>query len=62
MVSPSQDRLLTVKDVAELLNVGKSTVWAWAEIGRLPQPVRLGGRCTRWWHSQVLEAVAQVWK
>jgi excisionase family DNA binding protein len=39
---------VTARDVAELLCVSTRTVWRWAAAGRLPAPVRVGGRCTRW--------------
>ncbi len=39
--------LLTDRDVANLLNVGRATVWRWVAEGRLPQPKRIA-RTTRW--------------
>lgn len=40
--------LLDVKQVAELLNIGVSTVWALVKVGRFPEPIRLTTRCSRW--------------
>ena len=40
--------LLDVKQVAELLNIGVSTVWAMVKVGRFPEPIRLTARCARW--------------
>ena len=46
------DRLLTVKQVAEILSIGKSTVWLKCKNGTLPKPVKLG--CgTRWRMSEI---------
>ena len=46
------DRLLTVKQVAEILSIGKSTVWSKCKNGTLPKPVRLGSG-TRWRSSEI---------
>lgn len=40
--------LLDVKQVAKLLNIGVSTVWALVKVGRFPEPIRLTTRCSRW--------------
>jgi excisionase family DNA binding protein len=40
--------LWTVRDVARCLSVSERTVWRWAAEGRLPAPVRLQRRSTRW--------------
>lgn len=46
--------LLDVKQVAELLNIGASTVWALVKEGRFPEPIRLTSRCSRWKRSDVV--------
>lgn len=46
--------LLDVKQVAELLNIGVSTVWALVKVGRFPEPIRLTSRCSRWKRSDVV--------
>ena len=46
--------LLDVKQVAELLNIGVSTVWALVKEGRFPEPIRLTSRCSRWKRSDVV--------
>ena len=46
--------LLDVKQVAELLNIGVSTVWALVKEGRFPEPIRLTSRCSRWTRSDVV--------
>ncbi|MCA1729532.1 MAG: helix-turn-helix domain-containing protein [Actinobacteria bacterium] len=36
MVRPLEKDLLGVEDIAELMGVGKATVWRWCREGRLP--------------------------
>ena len=36
------------KSVAKRYEIGRSTVWHWASIGRLPKPYRLSSQTTRW--------------
>lgn len=42
------EQLLTVKQVANMLGIGKSTVWELARTGKLPKPIKLSSRITRW--------------
>jgi predicted DNA-binding transcriptional regulator AlpA len=39
--------LVTDKQAAEMLSMGRSTFWREVKIGRLPAPIKLGG-LTRW--------------
>ena len=52
-----QEQRLTVKQVADLLQIGVSTVWAMVKDDRLPAPERYGSRCTRWRLGAVLEVL-----
>lgn len=54
------NRLLTDHQVAAALGLGRSTVWRWVTEGRLPQPVRLSGKCTRWRAADIEAFVAQT--
>ena len=47
-------------EVASLLSVGRSTIWKWSKSGRIPKPVKLTARCSRWRRSDILEYVASV--
>jgi len=47
--------LLTVNDVAKLLSAGRRTICRWAQIGRMPEPVKLGRRCVRWRRADLLD-------
>lgn len=47
------DRLLSVKGVAQILSIGKSTVWEAVKNNRLPKPIKLGPKITRWRESDI---------
>ena len=44
--------LLSVDEVAAMLNVSERTLWRLLSAGKLPQPVRFG-RSTRWRTAEV---------
>ena len=50
-------QLITVREVASLLSIHPATVWRLCERGALPQPIRMGTRCTRWSLEAVKAAV-----
>jgi mRNA interferase RelE/StbE len=54
----TEDRLLSVRDVAARLRVSTRQVWKLASWGRLPKPVRLG-RSVRWRESDIRRFVAR---
>lgn len=41
-------RLLTVRDVADLLAVHPRTIWRLVATGDIPAPIRLGSKAVRW--------------
>ena len=41
-------RYLKVKDVAHRYGIGCSTVWLWVKTNKLPSPVKISERTTRW--------------
>jgi len=49
--------LLNASEVAQLLNVSRSTIYALHSAGRIPLPVRLG-RAVRWRTDELREWVA----
>ena len=53
----STARLLTAEDVADLLRVGRSTIYEWTRLGDLPCVVlrRGRGRCVRRWEPAAVE-------
>jgi len=44
----SDDVLVDKRYVCHLFTCSVATVWRWCKDGRLPPPVRLGARATRW--------------
>ena len=46
-VSATDRLLIGAKEVARLLSIVPSTLWSWHSVGKLPAPIRLGGR-TLW--------------
>jgi prophage regulatory protein len=47
------EMLLDVSAVAAMLSVSVNTVWTMDSTGRLPSPIRLGRRCTRWRRGEI---------
>lgn len=47
MTKSTQKQLLSVKEVAEILGLGVSTVWRQVKQGSIPKPIHIGGS-TRW--------------
>lgn len=41
------------KSLADRYKVSRSTIWRWAQAGRLPQPVKLSPGCSRWRSSDI---------
>lgn len=48
------EKLISDKEVADLLGIGRSTVWKFVQDGHLPAPLRFGNRCSRWRTGDVL--------
>ena len=44
---------MTAREVAEFLDVSERCVWTWSSLGRLPKPVRRGGKWTRWKRREI---------
>lgn len=54
------EKYLRVKDVAEMLSIGKSTVWLYAKTGKLPKPIKLSPNVTVWKLSDIEQMLAQL--
>lgn len=52
--------LLSDRNVADVLNIGKSTVWRWVSQGKLPQPVRLSAGVSRWRSADIENFINQA--
>lgn len=44
---------IRVKEVAQILGCGVSTVWAWARAGYIPQPMKVGSRFSFWLRNDI---------
>jgi predicted DNA-binding transcriptional regulator AlpA len=47
-------------EVAAIFGVGPRCVWKWAEDGKLPKPIQIARRWTRWRRVDIDEAVAKL--
>jgi len=54
------ERLLRVREVADMIGVGVTTVWEWSRSGRLPKPFRLSARLTVWKESEIQRFIAEL--
>lgn len=52
--------LLSVREIAQHLGVSQTWVWRATRAGRIPQPVRLSAKCTRWTVGPVRTALAAL--
>jgi prophage regulatory protein len=53
MDSESQNGLLRLSRVLQLIPVSRSTWWAGVKSGRFPKPVKLGPRITCWYWQDI---------
>jgi len=37
-----------IKQLSEMLNVSKSSIWGWLKKGKFPTPLKIGGNTTVW--------------
>ena len=44
---------LRVKQIAQLLSIGKSTWWLWVKEGKAPAGIKFGNRVTVWKASDI---------
>lgn len=50
-------RLLRLRQVLEIIPIGKSTWWAGVKSGRYPQPLKLGPKTTVWLAADIYSLV-----
>lgn len=43
-----KSQYLRVKQIAQLLSIGKSTWWLWVKTGKAPAGIKFGNRVTVW--------------
>ncbi|MCG6556914.1 helix-turn-helix domain-containing protein [Ruegeria sp. 1NDH52C] len=49
------DKFYTGKEIAALLSVHVTTLYAWMRAGKFPLPQRIGPRTVRWTGRQVID-------
>ena len=60
MTIPEHLRLLTRRQVAELIHVHQATIWRWIQSGEFPAGIPVGKNSTRWRVSDVEEWLANA--
>ena len=51
---------IRVSLLASMLGISESTVWRWANEGKLPKPIKLSKRVTVWREDEVKEAIERL--
>jgi prophage regulatory protein len=54
------ERILRLKQVVEITNISKSTIWRWVKEGTFPQPTKITNRVTVWKSSDIDAYIASV--
>ena len=54
------EKLLRIKQILEIVPLGKSTVWKMVAEGNFPQPIKLTERCTAWRESEVQQWMEEL--
>lgn len=53
LLNNGMDRLMRLREVLEIVPVGKSTWWSWVAQEKAPASIKLG-RCTFWRFSEII--------
>lgn len=54
------EQLLRLKQVVQLTNISKATIWRWVKDGTFPQPMKITNRVTVWKSSDIQAYIASV--
>lgn len=52
--------LLSANDVASRLGISRSTVWRFVAAGKLPQPIKISERCSRWKATDLVQFIEKA--
>ncbi|MBQ9452237.1 MAG: helix-turn-helix domain-containing protein [Desulfovibrio sp.] len=52
--------ILRVEDVARLFNCSVTSIWRWAQQGKLPKPRKIGQRFTFWKREEIEDALENI--
>ena len=50
-------KLYRIKQLIELLNISRSTIWLWIKQDQFPEPIKLGKNTTVWKSSEIDECI-----
>lgn len=53
-------KFLSAADLASRFGVSRATIWRWKREGKIPSPVYLGARCTRWREEDIVTYEEQL--
>ena len=56
------DKLLSVREVAQMCTISVRKIWRDVAANLFPQPIKLGPKTTRWWLSEILRFLRGDWK
>jgi prophage regulatory protein len=56
------EQLLRIKQVVQLTNISRATIWRWVKAGVFPQPIKITNRVTVWKSSDIQAYIASVMK
>lgn len=54
------EKLLRLKQVVELTNLSKATIWRWVRDGQFPKPIKITNRVTVWKSNDIEAYIASV--
>ena len=58
-MSQEEIRFVRLPEVTRLTGLGKSQVYALANAGKFPRPIKLSERCSAWQESEIRAWIAQ---
>ena len=53
-------KLITLKEVSDLVGLKKSAIYARISEGNFPNPVKLGSKCSRWSLAEIQEYIEKA--
>lgn len=59
MTTAKQDRLLSIKQIQERVQISRVSVWRWEKEGKFPKHVKLGS-IARWKESEIQQWIADL--
>lgn len=57
-----EDRLLTTKEVLEMVKIGRTTLWRMVKECRFPKPLMISMSSNRWSNNEIIEWIEELKK